>query len=64
MAVKGSLHTKFLDITADMLYSAQRQVKDVRCAHCGKLLGKFLVVQGEVKCPRCGLHNVMDLTGE
>ena len=27
-------------------------IKEVRCPHCGRLLGKFKG-EGEIKCPRC-----------
>jgi|GEM_PF-808884 phage FluMu protein Com len=31
--------------------------RPVRCGHCDRLLGIFIVAEGEIKCERCGLKN-------
>jgi phage FluMu protein Com len=30
---------------------------EIRCGHCGRLLGKGDIVHVEIKCPRCGTLN-------
>jgi phage FluMu protein Com len=34
-------------------------MQEVRCTYCNKLLGKFTIADGEIKCPRCGTMNAV-----
>lgn len=41
-----------------------RRAQEYRCKACARLLGRFVFVPGlyaNMKCPRCGFHNVEDV---
>lgn len=53
--------TGYADIArgATLLHVMQEERREIRCAHCGKLLAKGQATSLEFKCPRCGAYTIV-----
>lgn len=37
----------------------KKELKEIRCCHCCKLLAKGEALELEIKCPRCGAYTIL-----